>query len=151
MRTSAEPSQMVKDTFTSGIYDGWAVVYNLLLNRLEQFFDADEITFYDYNTIYRAQDGIVGSFLRHLNVPLRRDDLLAGSATDRNVSIAPLARWTSNQLVKVAKPELLDVANESLRSWAKTQCFQSSIFTAAKIETLNTHFETLKRILPNVV
>lgn len=141
MRTSPQPAQMVENALYSGTYDGLAVDYNLLLNRLEQFFNPDEITFYDYDTICRTPDGIIGGFLRHLNLPLRPDDLVADRATDRNVSVAPLARWAANELVTVAKPELLDVANESLQSWAQAQNFKNSIFTAAEIETLNAHFK----------
>jgi hypothetical protein len=139
-RVSKSPAIMVEDVLQDGLYDGLAVDYNLLLNRLEQFFEPSELTFFDYSTICREEGGIIGGLLRHLETPLQPQDLARTDTERKNVSIEPLARWSAHELVPVAEPWLLDVTDRSLREWTCGEQCRSSIFTSDEIARLNAHF-----------
>ena len=133
------PSRFVDPVIKSGKLGGLMVAYNLLLTHLEQSFEPEEITFFDFDTCRKSENGIIGCFLERLGLDLKPDDLTG--STMSNVSPMALAGWVGNILCapKTSTPELVDLAEVALeREFGED--IRTCLFTKDEFSRLAEHF-----------
>ncbi len=142
MSKSAQPGRpphFVDPVIKSGKLGGLMVDYNLLLTHLQQSFEPEEITFFDFDTCRQSESGIIGCFLEHLGLDLKPDDLTGPSVS--NVSPMALAGWVGNILCapKASTAELVDLAEIALeREFGED--IRTCLFTKDEFSRLAEHF-----------
>ncbi|MCX7568054.1 hypothetical protein OS189_17055 [Sulfitobacter sp. F26169L] len=138
------PPKIVANAIEKGMSLGLAMDYNIILDRLEQFFAPEEITLLDFDTLCASQDGIVGAMLRHLDVPLGLADLEAVNNGKSNVSPQPLATWLSNIMTEPVRPPQW-LVNHATKAFEEIcpKPFRPCLFSGAEFNTLATHFRPL--------
>lgn len=138
----ARPPGLVRPAIKNGMSQGLWIDYNHLLNRLEQVFAPEEITFMDFETIREAPGGIIGSMLRHLDIDLKPDQLELVNDGVSNVSPMPLASWAANILTepRLAPAWLVKRAGEVLKE-EQGDDIKTCLFTKEEFNILKTHFD----------
>lgn len=147
-RLPERPPELVKKAINNGVIDGLWVDYNKLLDELEKVFDPFEITFVDYTESCKSEGGIVGTYLRYLDIPISADDLTPLEHGNANVSPEPLANWAANTLAnpKVTPPWLIRMATTALKG-TFGDYEKSTIFSAGEINAMEKHFRPLNEKL----
>jgi hypothetical protein len=140
-RAMPRPAALVKSVTTSSHYGGLWLDYTRLLTSLEALFAPEEITFFDFDTMRRADGGVIGTLLRHLDIPLAAHELKPVNNGASNVSPLPLASWAANILSepKVATPELVALATKAVQQEAGKDV-RSCVFTRAEFDLLRDYF-----------
>lgn len=139
-----EPKRFVKTGLEKGVFAGLWADYNLLLDRLEDAFGAENVTFLDYNTCRCGPGGVVGGILSVLGLdPLDPSfaGILAGAA---NVSPPALACWIAAQVaVPGGLPHQIvpQVAEVLVREYGGR--VQSCLFSRKEFHQLQKHFTPL--------
>ncbi|MDO6799752.1 hypothetical protein [Shimia thalassica] len=149
------PTNMVEPVIKEGLYQGLYVDYNLLLDRLLEAFDANQIRLFDFDTIKSSQGGVVGHFLRYLETELCVEALSTVNGGASNVSPMPLASWCANILYEpdTAPNWLIEEMELSLGTQYGGN-LRSCLFTREEFMSLNAHFdacnETLRKRVKSV-
>jgi len=113
------PPKLVDPVIETGMFQRLWVDYNGLLDQLETVFAPDEITFFDFDTIRKADGGVLGAFLRHLGCSLATSDLTPiNEEGASNVSPLSLAGWAANILAEpqIAPDWLVDLATRAIHA-----------------------------------
>lgn len=147
-RVPPRPSELTNPVIKNGHYGGLWADYTRLLTSLERQFAPEEITFLDFETMRKGEGGVIGALLRHLGLDLAPQDLKSVNNGAANVSPLSLASWAANTLSepKVAKPELVALATESLRQ-AFGEDVRPCLFTRKEFDLLQDHFAGLNNEL----
>jgi hypothetical protein len=142
------PPKLVEPVIKTGVFQGLWVDYNHILNRLEQVFEPEEITFLDFESIRRAPDGVIGSMLRHLNIDLELDQLELVNDGVSNVSPVSLASWAANLLTepKLAPAWLVKRASLALKTELGKD-INPCLFTKEEFNILKTHFDQRNEVV----
>ncbi|MFC3612456.1 hypothetical protein ACFORG_01675 [Lutimaribacter marinistellae] len=113
-----EPARFIITSQKKGVFAGLWGDYNLLLDRLEGAFGAENVTFLDYETCTEGVGGVVGAMLDVLGLDPTDDGLRDMCLGASNVSAPALACWVANQLTApdVASDWLVDHAQRALKA-----------------------------------
>ena len=136
------PLSLVHPVIGTGIFQGLAVNYNELLNKLEKAFKPHEITLLDYSTCTRDKDGILGSILQHLRLDIPLNSLKLVNNGTSNVSAKPLAVWAANIIYEPQPPapKLIRRAEEVLEKEYGPN-IKTCLFTKKELNLLQNHFD----------
>lgn len=147
-RTPPRPPALVEPVIRSGIFEGLWVDYNNILDMLEKSFTPAEITLLDFETCRAAEGGVLGTFLRQLDIDLDPGLLKAVNDGASNVSPPSLGSWAANILAepKVAPPWLVEKATEAMRIEFGAD-YRPCLFTREEFIALKTHFEARNEVL----
>lgn len=147
-RVPSRPPQLVTPVIESGTYEGLWVDYNSLLDRLEEVFAPENITFFDFDTCRRSEGGILGVFLRHLGVPVDPSVLEQVNGGVSNRSPVALASWAANILTepRVAPSWLVKTCEDSLKAEFGKD-LKACLFTREEFRMLQEHFEARNDVL----
>jgi hypothetical protein len=135
------PPKLVDPVIETGMFQKLWVDYNGLLDQLEAVFAPDEITFFDFDTIRKADGGVLGTFLRHLGCPLTTSDLAPVNEGASNVSPLSLAGWAANILAEpqIAPDWLVDLATTAIHAEYGARV-RPCLFTRDEFTRLARHF-----------
>ena len=135
------PPLFVQPVIESGMCHGLWVDYNGILDALEPHFAGDEITFLDFDACRKAEGGIVGSFLRHLGLPIGADALVQVNGGMSNVSPLSLASWAANLIAepKAAPSWLIKKTTKALRV-EFGEDIRPCLFSREEFAALKDHF-----------
>ncbi len=144
VKSPPRPPRLVESALGTGMFQGIWIDYNLLLDRLETFFEPHEITLMDFDICRRADGGIIGSMLRHLNTDLAADALEKVNDGVSNVSPQPLASWVSNIMTEpVRAPDwLLAHATQAFEDECEKP-LRPCLFTQFEFARIKDHFAPL--------
>lgn len=147
-RNPPRPPALIEAAVERGMIEGLWVDYLHLLDRLESVFAPEEITLLDFATIRRAEGGVLGTFLRHLDVDLSVDDLVAVNDGASNVSPRPVTAWAANVLSEpyLSPPWLLTQVEEAVELEFPAD-MKSCLFTREEFRKLEAHFAPLNETL----
>jgi hypothetical protein len=137
---------MVRTAIDSGAAGGLFIDYNLLLDRLEQTFEPEEITLVDYGTARDAPGGILGSLLQILGTELGAEDLTPVNGGRSNVSPMPLASWAASTLAqpKGAPPWLVNRCAAQLKANFGDDV-STCLFSRQEMSMLRKRFDPLNK------
>ncbi len=140
----ARPPKMIEPALETGMSQGLWIDYNLLLDRLEETFEPEQITFLDFETSVKAEGGIIGTMLRHLGVDLETTALETVNDGASNVSPEPLVTWIANLASEPAPAPawLLKHAQKSF-DLQYTERVKSTLFSQREVDQLTKHFAVL--------
>lgn len=143
-KSPPRPPRLVESALETGMFQGLWIDYNMILDRLEQFFAPTEITLMDFEAARRAEGGIIGSMLRHLGTDLEADALEKVNGGASNVSPQPLATWVSSIMTEpVRAPDwLLAHATQAFEDECD-QPLRPCLFTQSEFKRLKDHFAVL--------
>lgn len=142
------PPAMVDPVIESGMFMGLWVDYNMLLDKLENAVEPEQITLLDFDKCRQSDGGIIGFFLRHLGVDISTDALREINQGVSNISPMPLAGWVSNILSEpyVASPLLVQRAEMVIQKIYGADV-RSCLFTPQEFTALKDHFDVKNREL----
>jgi len=125
--------------------DGLALDYNDLYDHLLTGFAPEEIRFLSYDTAVKDEGGIVGAYLRALDLPLRADDLEPFAAKSSNVSEDALATLAANMVAgaDVARPGLVAQMRQALDQGAGADRPRSTVYSRAEVQEMAATFNPL--------
>lgn len=127
----------IKNGMTAGL---WAD-YGMLLDKLEETFVPEEIAFFDFDTVVKAPGGIIGTYLRHLGVPLEAEALIPLPGGAANVSLPALVSWAANMLAMPHKaPDWLTGQVEEVMVEHMEGPVRTCLFTRKEFGKLEAHF-----------
>ncbi|MEY8842035.1 hypothetical protein AB9K41_23650 [Cribrihabitans sp. XS_ASV171] len=143
-----DPARFILTSRKKGVFAGLWGDYNLLLDRLEEAFGAENVILLDYESCSRGPGGIVGAMLILLGL-----DPMEPSFTDMregtsNVSAPALACWVANKVAApdVASDWLVELATETLKAEYGSH-LSTCVFTRTEFNSLKRWCEPLNRRL----
>ncbi len=143
-----EPARFILTSRKKGVFAGLWGDYNLLLDRLEEAFGAQNVILLDYEKSSRSPGGIVGAMLNLLGQDPMEPAFLDMREGASNVSAPALACWVANQIAKpdVASDWLVELATEALQA-EFGEHLSTCVFTRAEFHGLKRWCEPLNRSL----
>jgi hypothetical protein len=141
-RIPVRPPELVKPIIESNIFEGLWVDYHIILDRLEEAFAPEQITFFDFDTVRTSEGGIIGAMLRHMGCDLTADQLSKVNEGASNVSPLSLASWASNVLSEpyVAPGWLVLMATEAMKAEFGEKV-KPCLFTREEFHELRAHYD----------
>lgn len=128
--------------------DGLTLDYNRFYSHLLTGFSRPQIRLISYDHATRAEGGIIGTWLRELDLPLSPADLVPVRDEDANISAEPLATFTAASL---SQPGLLTGTLVGLMQEALRQSFgpdrRSTLFTRDEVARLEEVFAPMNAAL----
>ncbi|MEY8842757.1 hypothetical protein AB9K41_27310 [Cribrihabitans sp. XS_ASV171] len=142
------PPALLTPALNRGVFAGLWADYTLFLDRLEEAFGPENVTFLDFDTCRKAEGGVVGSMLRFLGLDPSEPDLSAMLNGASNVSPPPLATWAASLLSepKLSPPWLVWRAENFLRQEYGPKA-KHCLFTRSEFDRLRDHFDPLNEEL----
>lgn len=147
-RIPPRPPELVLPMTKNPSFEGLWVDYNRILDRLEEVFEPEQITFMDFESCRRSEGGIIGALLRHLKVDLDPAQLETVNEGASNVSPLSLASWASNILSEpYAAPDwMVEMASEAMKlEFGETT--KPCLFTREEFRALKDHFDGRNEVL----
>lgn len=141
-KLAPRPPTLIKPVMESGLFQELWVDYNGILDALEPHFAPEEITLLEFDTLRRADGGVIGGMLRHLGIDVPPDALTLVNEGQSNVSPLSLASWSANIIAEphVAPSWLIDKTTEALLL-EFGQNIKPCLFTREEFQTLKDHFD----------
>lgn len=125
--------------------DGLALDYNALYDHLLTGFAPGEIRFLSYDAAVKGEGGIVGAFLRELDLPLAAGDLEPFAEKSSNVSEDALVTLAANMVAgnHVARPALVARMRQALNHDAGGARPRSTLFGRPEVKQMAEAFNPL--------
>ncbi|MFN3938582.1 MAG: hypothetical protein ACK4KW_13520 [Gemmobacter sp.] len=138
------PYKLVKDALARNMCAGLWVDYNGLYDHLLTAFAPDEITFIDFDIARRAEGGVIGTLLRHLDIALDPAELKPVNNGASNVSPPALPAWAANIAAepRVAPSWLIGAMASAFQTVFGADA-RSCLFTRAEMDLIRDHFAPL--------
>ena len=125
--------------------DGLALDYNALYDHLLTGFAPEEIRFLSYDAAVKGEGGILGAFLRELDLPLTTADLEPFAERSSNVSEDALVTLAANMVAggQPARPALVARMRQALHHGADGARPRSTLFNRAEVKEMAVTFNPL--------
>ncbi|MBV0892630.1 hypothetical protein KTN05_12305 [Paracoccus sp. Z118] len=129
--------------------DGLALDYNDLYDHLLAGFPPEEIRFISFDSAIKGDGGIIGAYLRALELSLRADDLEPFSERLSNVSDDALATLVANMVAdaNVARPGLVAWMRQALDQSLGAERPRSTVYNRVEVEEMGSSFSPLNERL----